>query len=1159
VRCARPVDHCGSPGKLGVAMPPKELQETFAARRQTYNVRSSPSVPDFFTMYFWWSIMFAGRREARPPADPDPGAAGGRPFEPADGTLGASGPVVNAQSLQDGAAAADGRSDQSTWEDRGSSRLESEAAATQSNAVVDSQDQYSGLTHRPVNAQRHVADARQRRVVDLLCPAGVGRNTDGMLWTATCCGIVMPSSSMLEETEQASSRMVRDAQGRSDLQASDDGRKRRIACLILTLTTLVACARTAVPTPAILKIERIQSTTDQVHPGQRGVVVTARVLNWSSTPLQLLRFEMLFTQAGVDVSADYTVQPSAANPSLIAASAGADLRLWVDVAPAALTGIIEMNARAQALDPDGNVIETTGSQETDTWEVLEIPAIVVTTADDEDDIQQNTPSIAAAGGAADLSLREAMLIANSMTTPVSVQFDAAVFPQNLPVTIFLSAILGDLPAIANAGLEIDGTGAGVALDVRDRAASGITRGFLIQSSADDFALRHITMWPLVANSTYDAIKSDHADRVSVIDCAFVDAGSAATRAQIELLGGRGHVVRRSTFANYSIFGILLAEDPYDVTLEENEFSGSSLSVTASGLTHRIVANRFRQVGLQGITVSGVSTSDVLIQANIFEEAMHLNDGVGIRVRGGAHDIRIEGNRFDAIKIQDVHILDAGTNRVTVTQNSHSRTNDIPVRVDDGANDGLLPPAITAFDGVQVRGTAGLSTGDVEVYGGGGHWDYLGSTSVVGGVWAFVPSTPQIAVLALLLAPGGGTSGASSIARQDNGQLVVTTLDDELDGGDTSTTVDEVGGANDLSLREAMVIANNRAGPDTIIFDNTVFPPGVEKTIGLAAGWAQPSPLPPITDRYTTIDGGNAHVVLDGADVFFPSGPLLLVSADNVSIKNLEIRNYHPTGAGECVYAYMQRDLEVSHCTFVNCNETNNGNAVTLYYPQRTYISDNRIQLCGNGIYVQGGGSLDVADNRITQCNLSGIAAELANGGLTIRDNVIDQCGFAGIFLQAGTHRALSIGNVLWDNSTGIYVHGDADQQEVYFSTLMGNGVGIELLGNVMDLVLRDNLFAQNQTYGIELTSSVELLADHQLFFDNGGDGTSGTSAYSLAGRLQSTDVLADPQLTSPSLGNFAPRANAIDSGLDIGYDRNGSLPGLFNGIAPDIGAIETGP
>jgi len=63
---------------------------------------------------------------------------------------------------------------------------------------------------------------------------------------------------------------------------------------------------------------------------------------------------------------------------------------------------------------------------------------------------------------------------------------------------------------------------------------------------------------------------------------------------------------------------------------------------------------------------------------------------------------------------------------------------------------------------------------------------------------------------------------------DGGVLVVNTLDDTLEGGPTLSSVAAAGPT--LSFREALFVASNRAGPDRIHFDATVFPPNVANVI-----------------------------------------------------------------------------------------------------------------------------------------------------------------------------------------------------------------------------------------------------------------------------------------------------------------------------------------
>lgn len=88
-------------------------------------------------------------------------------------------------------------------------------------------------------------------------------------------------------------------------------------------------------------------------------------------------------------------------------------------------------------------------------------------------------------------------------------------------------------------------------------------------------------------------------------------------------------------------------------------------------------------------------------------------------------------------------------------------------------------------------------------------------------------------------------------------LTVDTVADELEGG--STIDDRVQAGERLSLPEALWIAANRAGPDTILFDAEVFPVAMPATILLNGSHALP------WVGAVCIDGRNRGVVVRWSD------------------------------------------------------------------------------------------------------------------------------------------------------------------------------------------------------------------------------------------------------------------------------------------------------
>jgi hypothetical protein len=181
----------------------------------------------------------------------------------------------------------------------------------------------------------------------------------------------------------------------------------------------------------------------------------------------------------------------------------------------------------------------------------------------------------------------------------------------------------------------------------------------------------------------------------------------------------------------------------------------------------------------------------------------------------------------------------------------------------------------------------------------------------------------------------------------------------------------------------------------------------------------------------------------------------------------------------------------------------------------------------------------------------------------IQDNLVTACAH-GIRLYghyAYDENMRVVGNQVWSNAgDGLWID-DIDNADVVFNTSVGNALGISVTDDNPNLLIQNNILAFNTNAGLQIDSSHSGVwqEDHNLFFDNRADGDTG--AYAIVDPDSSTpdptDVLADPGLAGWESGQLEPAGAAIDAGLDVGYDRNGDLPGFFNGAAPDIGAIET--
>ena len=213
--------------------------------------------------------------------------------------------------------------------------------------------------------------------------------------------------------------------------------------------------------------------------------------------------------------------------------------------------------------------------------------------------------------------------------------------------------------------------------------------------------------------------------------------------------------------------------------------------------------------------------------------------------------------------------------------------------------------------------------------------------------------------------------------------VVSITDDENDGNFE---------ANDLSLREAVILANVFAGMQTIAFDPTVF--ATPRTIALQSSLGQIS----VGDSLN-LNGPLAGVTLDagGASRHFQ------LTAISVALSNLNFINGDSHGGdGGSVFMSSPGSLTITNCTFSNNT--------------------------ASGLSTSGGGGGAIASYgatvALTNCTVSGNTSSFQGGGVFARNG------------------AVTIRNTTISNNTGLRGGGFLSQGAVTFtlenSTVSGN-------------------------------------------------------------------------------------------------------------------------
>ena len=294
-------------------------------------------------------------------------------------------------------------------------------------------------------------------------------------------------------------------------------------------------------------------------------------------------------------------------------------------------------------------------------------------------------------------------------------------------------------------------------------------------------------------------------------------------------------------------------------------------------------------------------------------------------------------------------------------------------------------------------------------------------------------------------------------------LTVTTATDNNDSilvdGNVTHTIEWLnanqGADGKISLREAIIAANNTVGADTINFDISGAGP---HTINVATA------LPTITDQITidgssepdfATNGNKPIVILDGNDIA-ADGLVLGSTADGSTIKGLVIRDFGDDG------------IQIE-------SGSDNNTIIGNYIGAITHTGDGAgtaEENTGLGIIVYGsgntiGGTQDSDRNVISGNTKSGIALENSHNN-TIQGNYIgtDAAGTSDINGITATN-----------GQSGIEINGGST----------GNLVGTNADGT--DDTKERNVISGNNWYGIELigsTTSNNTVAGNYIGTDNTG-------------------------------------------------------------------------
>lgn len=428
--------------------------------------------------------------------------------------------------------------------------------------------------------------------------------------------------------------------------------------------------------------------------------------------------------------------------------------------------------------------------------------------------------------------------------------------------------------------------------------------------------------------------------------------------------------------------------------------------------------------------------------------------------------------------------------------------------------------------------------------------YDGTGAVIGGGGEDIPRVDGLARVFLDLSPGAGPDGGSdsgtdslvvdsgpdlgvdagSDSATDAGPppvsacnpviptYIVTVVDDELDDPSATGTAD-VGGAGDLSLREALTIADNTTGLVAIRFDPAVFPPGSGTVIDVGSGTAGTGPLPNIVDDIC-VDGSGADVVLSGASVVGLHDGLHISGVGN-TISAITVVSFSDDGI----------DIEGNGNTIVNCSIGVVGTTVLGNGSRGIELSD----FSGNSI---GPGNI-VGGNVDDGINIQGSATTVIGNwvGVTPAGAPVPNLD-DGIELGSGasgnTVGLMGMGNVVGFNAEdGIVLRDSGTATNAVAYNFVGTSASMDDFGNGGHGIL------------VHLEASFNIIGPSNVIAFNGssgirvdGDDGGGTTFQSLANLLTQNEIFSNLGLAISLVngGNNAMMPPLISTNVGMSVD-----------------------
>ena len=821
-----------------------------------------------------------------------------------------------------------------------------------------------------------------------------------------------------------------------------------------------------------------------------------------------------------------------------------------------------------------------------------------------DFVNANVSSIAsliANDGGDGISLREAISASNNTVGLDTISFDGSVFTGGAASLIRLTQ--GELEV--SDSLTIDGSSATQLVITGDAAGNDVTVGGTITDVAASLA----------ANS--DALN----DNSRVIN--FSTPTGDLTLFNLTVTGGR-------TSSN----GGAIFSDSGNVTLTESTVSGNDASASGGGIHTRIGS-----VTLNESTVSGNSSR--IFGGGVFGRDVTLTNSTvsGNRtdeVSGGIH------SRYGAVSLTNSTVTD---NFAFETGGGIGRAASLTLRnsIVAGNNAGTTAPDFQAPSNVAnnlivehslIGNTTG--TGVTSETGTGNILNQparLGPLADNGGVTlthALLPGSEAIdagsdvlavdAAGALLINDQRGFPFARSVddSSRTGSAVDIGAFERQVPAGFplvVDNPVDESDGdfsQGDLSLREAIELANDGAGADTITFDGSVFTGGTASVLRLTQGELVVSDsltLDGSTGTDIVISGDSAGndvtvngVITDVAASLAANGSLLddntrvLRNRGDLILANLTVTGGHASGGGGI---YSNNILSLIDST-VSGNHASGflayGGGIQNFRGTVTLNSSVVSNNSTAGDFARGGGiaglrygsvsiiNSTVSGNSTADDGANGGGIYTANGDISITNSTVSGNSTAdavggGIYSRTGSI-SLTNSTVSGNNSTGNGAAGGIGFSRgavlIANSTVTANSAS-NAGGGVFSfntsegsLAIRNSIVTGNSDNGTapNVVGSVnELIVENSLIGNTTGSGITATTG---AGNILNQQALLGPLANNggPTLTHaLLPGSPAIDAGNNalavdpegviLPADQRGEIRIQFGAV--DIGAFELQP